>query len=113
MGHDELLIDHGVVGQQVGVAGIVVDDHFVDLAQAIGVLLAQALEFHSKPPMRIALRESAVGGDLVDLVVVQHFEARLKEVQFLFLRILLDNLSLFGEFPWKGMYVRCDRHSNL
>ena len=81
MGHHQLLID-GVVGaHQVGVARIVVDDHLVDLRQPVVVALAQLLVGHAERPVRIARREAAVGGDLVEVVGVDHLEDGLVEVQ--------------------------------
>ena len=74
VGDDQLLIDELVALLQVGVAGIVVDDHLVDAAQAVMMLLAEPLVFHAESPVRIALREAAIRGDLVHLFVVAHLE---------------------------------------
>ena len=90
VGHHQLLID-GVVGaHQVGVARIVVDHHLVDLRQPVVVALAQLLVGHAERPVRIARREAAVGGDLVEIVGVDDLEDGLVEIQAVLARIALD-----------------------
>ncbi len=81
VGHDEFLIHDGVGALEVGVAGVVVDDHFVDAAEAVVMLLGHAFVFHAEAPVGIAHGESAEGGDLVDLVVVEHFENDIEEIE--------------------------------
>ena len=63
VGHDEFLIDGGVGALEVGVAGVVVDDHFVDAAEAVVVLFAEAFVLHAPAPVGVADGEAAVGGD--------------------------------------------------
>ena len=81
VGHDEFLIHDGVGFLEVGVAGIVVDDHFVDASETVVVLLGHAFVFHAEAPVGVADGEAAEGGDLIDLVVVEHFEDGFEEVE--------------------------------
>ena len=74
---------------QVGVAGIVVDHQLVDLLQPVAVALGELLVFHAEPPVRIAGRKAAVGGDGVELVVVDEFEDGREEIQPVVARVLL------------------------
>ena len=61
--HHQLLVDQLVVRHQVGVARVVVDDHFVDLLQTVVVALAEPFVLHAEPPVRVADRKAALGGD--------------------------------------------------
>ena len=81
VGHHQLLIDGVIAAHQVGVARIVVDDHLVDLRQAVLVALLELLVRHAERPVRIAGRESAVGGDFVEIVGFDDFEDRLVEIE--------------------------------
>ena len=71
VGHHELLVDHLVAAQQIGVARVVIDDHLVDLLQPVAIALGEMLILHAEPPVRIARRETAQGGDFGELVVVE------------------------------------------
>ena len=75
------LIDELIRFLQVGVAGIVVDHHLVDAAQAIVMLLAELFVFHPESPVRIALRKAAISSDLIHLLVIAHFKDDGKEIQ--------------------------------
>ena len=55
VGHDHLLVDRRVALEQIGVTGVVVDDHFVDLREAVLVALWPAL----RNPFRSANADSA------------------------------------------------------
>jgi hypothetical protein len=79
--------------EQVRVRGIVVDDHLVDLREAVLVPLRQPLVVHPEPPVRVAVREPAIGGDHVDLVEVQNLEDRVEEVESVLARVALDALA--------------------
>ena len=81
VGHHELLIDPLIAAQQVGVAGVVVDDHLVDFLEPVAITLGELLIFHAEPPVRISGRETAEGGDLGELVVVEDFEDGVVEVE--------------------------------
>ena len=81
MGHHQLLVDHHVVVQQVGVAGGRVDDHLVDLLQTVLVALLHLEVLHAPAPMGVPRGEPAVAGQHVDLVVVADLEDGLEEVQ--------------------------------
>ena len=81
VGHDELLVDHLVAPQQVGVARVVIDDHLVDLLQPVAIALGELLVLHAKPPVRIPGGKSPQGGDLGKLVVIEDLEDRVVEVQ--------------------------------
>src|SRR5262249_13191118 len=89
--HDRLLVDERVALQEIGVRGVVVDHHLVDLLEAILVALGEALVIHSEAPMRIARRKTAVGGDLVHLLVGQDLERRRKEIETVCAGVALDN----------------------
>ena len=78
VGHDHLLVDQRVALEQVGVRGVVVDDHLVDLREAIDVALGQLLEVHAEAPVRIADREAAERGDLLHALVVEDLEGRVR-----------------------------------
>ena len=54
VGHDQLLVDQLVAPQQVGVAGVVVDDHLVDLLEPVAVALGELLVLHAEAPVGIA-----------------------------------------------------------
>jgi len=70
VGHDHGLVDAAVAAHEVGVARIVVDDHFVDFLEAVVVAFAELLVLHAETPVGIARREAAAGGDGVELVGV-------------------------------------------
>ena len=92
VGHHQLLIDRVVAAHQVGVARVVVDDHLVDLRQPVVVALLAAPRRHAERPVRVARREAAVGGDLVEVVGVDHLEDRLVEVEPVAAGVALDLL---------------------
>ena len=81
VGHDQLLVQHRVALEQVGVGRIVVDHHLVDLVQAVLVALAQLLVLHAEAVVRVARREAAVGRQRVHLLVVDHLEDGAEEGQ--------------------------------
>jgi hypothetical protein len=60
VGHHQLLVGDGVGFLQVGVAGIVVDDHLVDAPQPVGVALRELVVLHPPLPVRVAHGEAAV-----------------------------------------------------
>ena len=115
VGHHDLLVDEMIALQQIRVARVIVDDHFVDLVQAVRVALVEPLVLHAELPVGIAVRKSAIGRDHVHLFEVEDFEERLVEVEAVFARIRFD-LSIeprqFGceTLPagWNG-----DRHGYL
>ena len=72
--HDDLLVDEMIAFEQVGVARVIVDDHFVDLVQAVRVALVQPLVLHAELPVGIPVRKSAVGRDHVHFFEVEDFE---------------------------------------
>jgi hypothetical protein len=79
--HHEFLIDVRVRVKEVGVAGIGVDHHLVDLLHAPLVAFGELVVAHAETPVRVALREAAAGGHLVDLVVVEHLEDHFEAVE--------------------------------
>ena len=81
VGHHQLLIDGVIAPHQVGVARVVVDHHLVDFRQPVVVALLEFLVLHAERPVRIAGREPAVGGDLVQVVGVHDLEDGLVEVE--------------------------------
>ena len=93
VGDDHLLVDQRIAFQQVGVGGVVVDDHLVDLRQPVDVALGQVLELHAEAPVRVAHRKPAVRGDLLHPLVVQDLELDVPEVEAVRARESL-NLSL-------------------
>ena len=101
VGHDELLVDHLVAPQQIGVAGVVVDDHLVDLLEPVAIALGELLVLHAEPPVRIAGGKSSQGGDLGELVVVEDLEDRVVEVQPVVARVgfglELDRAQVIGQ----------------
>ena len=89
MGHDQFLVG-GVVGaHQVGVAGIVVDHQLVDFLQAVGVAFGELFVLHAEAPVGIARGEAPVGGDFVELIVVDDFEDGGVEIEAVAVRMLL------------------------
>ena len=95
--HDELLVDERVSLEQVGVRGVVVDDHLVDLREAVLVALGEPLVLHPEAPVRIAVREAAVRGDLVHLVVREDLEDGREEVEPGLSGQLLDPVLLVAQ----------------
>src|SRR6185369_4144430 len=92
------------------VRGIVVDDHLVDLREAVLVALAQTLVLHAEAPMRVAVREAAVRRDLVHLVVAQHLEHDREEIQAVAPSDRLDLLLLDEQVARQVGLVRRDGH---
>ncbi len=88
--HHELLIDRVIAPHQVGVAGVVVDHHLVDLRQAILVALLELFVLHAKRPVGVASGEATVGGHFVQVVSVKHFENGLVEVETVVTGIAFD-----------------------
>jgi hypothetical protein len=95
--HDELLVDQRVSFEEVGVRGVVVDDHLVDFREAVLVALGEALVLHAPAPVRVAVGKAAVRGDLVHLVVGEDLEDGRKEVEPGLGREPLDAALLFAE----------------
>ncbi len=81
VGDDKLLIDKRIALLQVGVAGVVVDDHLINPAKPVMVLLGHPLILHAPLPVRVARREPSVRSDLVHLLVRAHFEDRGKKIE--------------------------------
>ena len=97
MSHHELLVRERVALEQVGVGGVVVDDHLVDLRQPILVALRELLVLHPEAPVGIAAWEAPIGRDLVHLVIGQHLEDDWEEVEPISTRDLLDAFLLFPQ----------------
>ena len=95
--HHELLIGEGVALEEVGVRGVVVDDHLVNLREAILVALRELLELHAETPVRIAAGEAPVGRDLVHLVVFENLEDGGKEVETVASGDVLDARLLLAQ----------------
>ena len=93
VGHDDLLVDQMIALEQVRVARVIVDDHFVDLVQSVRVALVQPLVLHSELPVGIPVRKPAIGGDHVHLFEIENFEERLVKVETIFARVLLRSLD--------------------
>ena len=93
VGHHQLLVHVRVRLEQVRVGGVVVDDHLVDLGEAVLVPLGEALVLHPEAPVGVAVREAAVGGHHVDLVELQDLEDRVEEVEAVLARVALDLLA--------------------
>ena len=94
VGHHQLLIDEGVSLEQVGVGGIVVDHHLVDLVEPVLVAFRQLGVFHAPAPVRVARGKPAVGGERVHLPPVDHLEDDAEERQPHLAGDLLDPLLL-------------------
>ena len=97
VGHDELLIDERVSLEEVRVRGVVVDDHLVDLREAVLVALREPLVLHAEAPVRVAVREAAVRRDLVHLVVGEDLEDDREEVEPVARGDLLDLVLLVAQ----------------
>ena len=98
VGDDQLVLHQAVRAEQVGVAGVVVDDEFVDLLQPVPVALADLLVLHPVTPVRVARREAAVAGHLVELRVIQHLEDDGKAVEAQLGRDAVNALLDVAEF---------------
>jgi len=103
--HHQLLIGEAVALQQIGVRRIAVDDHLVNLREAILVALAQPFVLHAEAPMRVAIRETAVRGDLVHHVVAEHLEHDWEEVEPVAPGDLLDLLLLDLRYRGSDVFV--------
>ena len=79
-----------IVLQEVCVAWVIVDDHFVDLVEAVRVALVQALVFHAELPVGIPIRKPAVSGDHVHFLEIEHLEESLVEIEAVFARMDFD-----------------------
>jgi hypothetical protein len=79
--HHDLLVDELVALEQVGVAGVGVDDHLVDLREAVLMGAGQALVLHAEAPVGVARGKAPIGRQLVHLVEVDHLEAGLEGPQ--------------------------------
>ena len=110
VGHHELLIDPLVAAQQVGVAGVVVDHHLVDLLEPVAIALGELLVLHAEPPVRVAGREPPQRGDLGELVVVEDLEDRFVEVEPVVARVLLGLELELAEVGREVVFVAHDRH---
>ena len=90
VGHHQLLLQGRVGLHEVGIDRVVVDDQLVDLGEAVGIALGQLLELHPEAPMGVAGGEAPVGRDLVELVVVDHLEDHVEEVEAVLAGVALD-----------------------
>ena len=90
MRHDDLLIDNVIALQQVRVARVIINDHLVDLVQAVGVALVETLVLHAELPVGIPVRKPTVRGNHIHLFEVEHFENGFVEIQSVAARVLLD-----------------------
>ncbi len=79
--HHQLLIDEAVALEEVGVAGVGVDDELVDLGPTPFMPAGQALVLHAKAPRGVTRREAAVGSQGVDVRRVEHLEDDIEERQ--------------------------------
>ena len=70
VGHDQLVVGQPLDVQQVRVAGIVVDDQFVDLLQSVRIAFGELLVLHPESPVGIPCGEAPVGGHGMQLVGV-------------------------------------------
>ena len=77
---DQFLIGDRIVGQQVGVTGVGIDDHFVDLLQAIRIALHQFVVLRAESPVQVANRKFCVGRQHAHFFVIDHFENSVEEV---------------------------------
>jgi hypothetical protein len=110
--HHQLLIGQFVRPHQVGKAGIVVDDQFVDFLQAVAVTLRELFVLHAEPPVRVPRRKSAVAGNLIELIGVNEFEDRREEIQPMPARVGLHASLDFGQFRRQGG-IKYRSHSTL
>ena len=81
MGHDQFLICQPVALHQIGIAGIVVDHHFVNFLQTVVIPLAELFVLHPKTPMRIPDWKSTFGCNRVEPIGVDHFKNRGEKVE--------------------------------
>ena len=90
VGHDDLLIDEMIVLQQVRVARVIVDDHFVNLVKTVRIALVEALVLHAELPVGIPIRDTTVSGHHVHFFEIEHLENRLVKIQAILARVLFD-----------------------
>jgi hypothetical protein len=88
--HHELLIHEIVTLKKIGITGVIIDDHFINLGQPIGVALRQSVVFHAEAPVGITARIASVSGHLIQLSIVQNLKDDLKEVQAISASVVLD-----------------------
>src|SRR5690606_4916018 len=82
---------------------VVVDDHLVDLREAVRVGAGQLDVLHAEAPVGVPRRVAAVRGDLVDLLPVQHLVDDLEEVEAVLARVLLGALLESAELGGQGV----------
>jgi hypothetical protein len=92
MANDQFLGYPAIAMEEIGIAGIVIDDHFIDLGEAIGIGFREMLEFHAKAPVGIANRKAPLTGDHVDFIPLQDFKENFKEIKAKRRGVFLDFL---------------------
>ena len=110
MRHDELLIDQVVALQQIRVARVIINDHLVNLLQAVGVALVEALVFHAELPVGIPVREPTVGGNHVHFFEVEDLENGFVKIQSIAARVLLDLAVEPRQFGRQRLPVALNRY---
>ena len=90
VGHHDFLIDQMIALEQVGVARVIVDDHFIDFVQAVRVALVEPLVLHAELPVGISVREPAVSGHHIHLFEIENFEKSFVEVEPVLASVYLD-----------------------
>ena len=81
VGDDELLVGELIAGEEVGVAGVGIDDHFVDFLEAVGVAFHEFIELGAEPPVGIADGEAAISGEHAEFLVIEHLEDGGEEIE--------------------------------
>jgi hypothetical protein len=108
MGHHQFLVNQMVAFKEVGIAGVVIDDHLIDFRQSIGITFGDFFKLHAEGPMGIALGEAAVSGDLIDFMVVEDFKDDREEFQpvppGMVLDLILHPFQFRGEFLGGRMF---------
>ena len=90
--HHQLLVNEMVTPEQIGVTGIIVDDHFVDLGKPVGIALVDLFEIHSEGPVSVSQREAPVSGNFIHVRVIEDLEDNGKEIQPKRAGLVLDSV---------------------
>ena len=99
--HHGFLINKAVGFHQIGIRGVGVNHHFVNLLKPPLVSLLKLIVLHAEAPVGITNRETSQRGERVDLIAVDHFKNRLKRIEPIVFGEFADLIPHFRKLRWK------------